>query len=192
VPPEYQRRLLLTVEDWDGAPNERNALLTDIADVENVVVFTGDLHAIFAGTPYPDGNPDARVIEFVCGSVSSTTWLAGMQAILASDRTLPTGAALLAGLIDTLLQHPEAKPNPHMGWFDLQRNGYAVARAGADELSVEIFAVSDGFVSAPPAGVQGINLFTPVPFRVRTGTRDLEQWIQGEYRTWDRDTLSWV
>jgi len=193
VPPEFQQRLLLTAEDWDGAPNERDALLTDIAGVDNVVVFTGDLHAFFAGTPYPSGAPDSRVVEFVAGSVSSTTWLTGIQMVIASEPTLPPGAALLAGLVGTLLQDPETKPNPHLAWLELRRNGYALVQAGADAIEVDLVLLRAGTITVPPAEVSSDveSLFTPVRFRVRPGTRDLEQLIEGTYRVWDRDTMSW-
>jgi alkaline phosphatase D len=184
----------LTVEDWDGAPNERDALLQDIANVNNVVVFTGDLHAFFAGTPHPTGNENARVVEFVSGSVSSSTWLPSIQRVIASDPTVPSGAALLAGLVGTLLQHPESRPNPHMGFFDLQRNGYAVVRAGADELEVSFRTLDDGFVVRQRETIAAITggfvPFNTVEFRVRAATRDLEQKIDGVFRVWDRETQS--
>jgi len=194
VPPEYQQRIVLTAEDWDGAPNDRDGLLTDIAGVENVVVFTGDLHAFFAGTPHPTGAPESRVIEFVSGSVSSTTWLTGIQAAIASEPNLPPGAALIAGLVGTLLQDPASKPNPHLAWLELQRNGYALVHAGADAVEVDLVLLRAGAANIPPAELTSDveSLFTPVRFRVRAGTRELEQLIEGTYRVWDRDTMSWL
>jgi alkaline phosphatase D len=191
APPEFQHRILLTVEDWDGAPNERDALLTELAEVENLAVFTGDLHALFAGTPYPEDDPSARVVEFVFGSVSSTTWLTGIQAVIASGEGFPPEAALLASLVGPLLQNPDKRPNPHIGFLDLQRNGYALATAYAERLEVELVTMDDTRLRTPPVEGASDPAVVLLQFRVQTGTRELEQRISGEWRTWDRDAMAW-
>lgn len=193
APEEFRHRILLTVEDWDGAPNERDALLGELAGVENIAVFTGDLHALFAGTPHPEGEPGMRVVEFVCGSVSSTTWLTGIQDVLASGEGYPPEAALLAGLVGQLLQAPDTRPNPHIGYLDLKRNGYALVTASADELGVDLMTMDDARTAMAPAAldVEVERLATAVQFRVRAGSRDLEHFTSGEWRVWDRDALAW-
>jgi alkaline phosphatase D len=189
APPEFQHRILLTAEDWDGAPNERDALLTELAEVENLAVFTGDLHALFAGTPYPGDDPSARVVEFVFGSVSSTTWLTGIQAVIASGEGFPPEAALLASLVGPLLQNADTRPNPHIGFLDLQRNGYALATAHADQLEVDLVTIDDAHVRTPPERLADPPV-TLVRFRVQSGTRDLEHLTGGEWRVWDRDAMA--
>jgi alkaline phosphatase D len=191
APVEFRHRILLTAEDWDGAPNERDALLTELAEVENLAVFTGDLHALFAGTPYPGDDPSARVVEFVFGSVSSTTWLSGIQQVITSGEGFPPEAALLAGLVGPLLQSPDTRPNPHIGFLDLQQNGYALAMASADQLEVSLVTMDDAHMRTPPARLSTDPLATLVQFRVQTGTRDLEHLLAGEWRVWDRDALAW-
>jgi alkaline phosphatase D len=193
APPEFQHRVVLTAEDWDGAPNERDALIGELAEVENVVAFTGDLHALFAGTPHPANEPEKRLVEFVCGSISSTTWLTGIQEVIASGEGFPPEAALLAGLVGTLLQSPDTRPNPHIGWLDLKRNGYALVSAAADELSVDLCTMDDGYTRTSPAqlSVDVERLVSVVQFRVRAGTRDLEQLVAGDWRVWDRDAQAW-
>jgi alkaline phosphatase D len=190
APPEFQHRILLTAEDWDGAPNERDALLTELAEVENLAVFTGDLHALFAGTPYPGDDPSARVVEFVFGSVSSTTWLTGIQEVIASGEGFPPEAALLATLVGPLLQSPDTRPNPHIGFLDLERNGYALATAGAEELAVALVTMDDARLRTPLSGASADPPVTLFEFRVQSGTRDLEHLIGGEWRVWDRDALA--
>jgi alkaline phosphatase D len=191
APPEFQHRILLTAEDWDGAPHERDALLTELAEVENIAVFTGDLHAIFAGTPYPGDDPAARVVEFVCGSVSSATWLPSIQAIIASGEGFPPEAALLASLVGPLLQDPGKRPNPHIGLLDLERNGYALVTAHAETLEVELVTMDDTRLRTPLSEGSSDPPVALLQFRVRTGTRELEQRIAGEWRTWDRDAMAW-
>lgn len=190
APEEFRHRILLTAEDWDGAPNQRNELLRSLAEVENVAVFTGDLHALFVGTPHPDDDPGASVVEFVCGSVSSTTWLSGIQQVIASGQGFPPEAALLASLVGPLLQNQQTRPNPHIGYLDLNRNAYGLATASAGELTVELVLMDDALVAVPPAELDGepVNV---VKFRVRAGTRDLEHFTGGAWKVWDRDAMAW-
>jgi alkaline phosphatase D len=174
APEELRQRILLTTDDWDGAPNERAALLDELATVENVVVVTGDLHAFFAGTPYPPGDPSARVVEFVAGSVSSTPWATTIERTIESD--------------------DEARPNPHIGWLDLRSNGYALFRAGADALEASVITLDGSFVEKPARELTGAfeSHFQILAFRVPNGSRDLEQNIAGVWKRWDLETMRWV
>jgi alkaline phosphatase D len=194
APPEFQQRLLLTAEDWDGAPNERNALLAELSAVDNVVAVTGDLHAFFAGTPYADADPETRIVELVAGSVSSTTWQTGITRAVEQSPDIPPEAALLAQLVGTLLV-AKPNPNPHVGWFDLERNGYAVVVAGLDALDLTAFAIGDDDVAKSPEklGDGWRQAFEPTVFRVLPGQREL--WMRnaaGDFLRWDRETASWV
>jgi alkaline phosphatase D len=194
APPELQQPILITAEDWDGAPNERNALLTELKSVDNIVVVTGDLHAFFAGTPYAEEDPDTRVIELVAGSVTSSTWQATIEATIAADPSLPPGVALLAQAVGSLLTDTDTRANPHLGWLDLESNGYAVVTAGPDVLSLTAFAIDASLIPTPakalPAPLD--SLVTATQFRVQSGSRELEQLIAGEWKRWDRDSMSWV
>jgi alkaline phosphatase D len=194
APDDLRQRLVLDADDWDGAPNERNALLGELATVENLVVFTGDLHAFFAGTPYAEGKPETRVVELVAGSVTSTTWLAGLKQVIASDPTLPPEAALLAGLVGNLLTDQTTRPNPHIGWLELERNGYAVVKAGADTLEATTYSIDAALVLEQPGalGKPLSDVFQATRFRVVAGSRDLEQRLAGSWKRWDRDSMSWV
>jgi alkaline phosphatase D len=194
APPEFRQRLLLTAEDWDGAPNERNALLEDLAGVENIVAVTGDLHAFFAGTPHADDAPETRIVELVAGSVSSTTWQTGIQRAVEQTPEIPPETALLAQLVGVLLAAKDTRPNPHVGWYDLERNGYAVVTATADTLELSAYFIEDELVATPPNGLTRSldELFTETRFRVAAGVRELERLLDGEWKRWDRDTLAWI
>jgi alkaline phosphatase D len=194
APADFRQRLLLTAEDWDGAPNERNALLTDLAGVENLVVMTGDLHAFFAGTPYADNNVDTRVIELIAGSITSATWLASIKAVIAENPSLPPEVALLASLVGSLLTDTDTRANPHIGWLDLESNGYAVVSANADELDMTTFTLPAPLVTTPPNALPAPleTLVTATEFRVRAGSRELEQLRDGTWKRWDRDEMSWI
>ena len=194
APAEFQQRLLLTAEDWDGAPNERNALLTELGSVENLVVVTGDLHAFFAGTPYAENDVNTRVIELIAGSISSATWLASIRQVIAADPSLPPQVALLAELVGALLTDTESRANPHIGWLDLESNGYAVLSVGADELGMTAYTLPAALVTSPPKSLSAPldTLVTATQFRVQAGSRELEQLLGGTWKRWDRDHMSWV
>ncbi len=194
APEDFRTRIVLTADDWDGAPNERAALLRDLASVENLVVVTGDLHSFFAGTPYPPGDPSARVIEFVTGSVSSMAWMSAIQQFIENDPSIPPQTATLALAAETLLTDDTARPNPHIGWLDLKSNGYALVSVGADALEATVITLHESFVRMPPSKLAGDfdGHFDKFPFRVRAGTRDLERNEDGVWRRWDLETMRWV
>jgi alkaline phosphatase D len=193
APAELRQRLLLTVEDWDGAPNERNALLEELASVQNIVAVTGDLHAFFAGTPHADDALDTRIVELVAGSVSSTTWQSGIQRAVQSPE-IPPEAALLAQLVGPLLAAKDTRPNPHIGWSDLEHNGYAVLTAGPDVLELSAYTLDDALVPVAPQALERSldELFGETRFRVTAGVRELERRVDGEWKRWDRDSVDWV
>jgi alkaline phosphatase D len=194
APAELRQRIVINTDDWDGAPNERDLLLTELADVENVVVVTGDLHSFFAGTPYAAGKPETAVIELIAGSVTSTTLQTGIGNAIAADPTLPPEAAFLAELVGPLLMDDETRANPHIAWLDLESNGYAVVSVEADALFMTTHAIADTLVAKPPSALVGplAELFTSTEFRVESGSRTLESRQQGAWKAWDPESMSWV
>jgi alkaline phosphatase D len=194
APEELRTRILLNADDWDGAPNERDALLRELSGVENLVVVTGDLHAFFAGTPYPEDDTSARVVEFIAGSASSAPWLTTIERIIESDPTIPPEAALLARNVGSLLLDDEARPNPHMGYCDLESNGYALVTVGPDRLEATLYTVDDSLLAKRPEDLTGAldGYFRPFRFRVLAGSRNLEQEVGGNFRRWDLDQMRWV
>jgi alkaline phosphatase D len=194
APAEFRQRLLLTAEDWDGAPNERDALLSELGDVENLVVVSGDLHAFFAGTPYAADDVKTRVIELIAGSITSATWLASIRQVIAQDPSLPSEVALLAELVGTLLTDADTRANPHIGWLDLESNGYAVLSAGPDELGMTAYTLPATLVTTPPHALSAPldTLMSATRFRVRAGSRELEQLFDAAWKRWDRDEMRWL
>jgi len=194
APEELRTRIVLNTDDWDGAPNEREALLETLGQVDNVVVVTGDLHSFFAGAPYPADHPDRAIIELIAGSVTSTTLQDGIQAALASDPSLPPEAALIAGFVGQLLTDDDTRPNPHIGWLELAKNGYATVRVDIDVLSMTAHTIDPKLVATPPKelGRPLDDLFESVEFRVPTGSRALEQKIRGVWKRWDPASMTWA
>ena len=141
VPDERLRqRFLLSVEDWDGAPNERLALLEELSQVTNLAIVTGDIHSFFVGTPGVGEMSTQQPVEFVCGAVSSATYerlLGGLVQIEGIDDIAPAAGAIL-----TL-------SNRHVSYSDLKSNGFALVEASADALTVTFHALPSAKVMQP-------------------------------------------
>ncbi len=192
APPELRRRISISAEDWDGFPNERRALLAELSAAGNVVVLSGDVHCFFAGTPFVEGDEEQRVVELTTGSLSSTTWLDGIQGSLTEDGSVPMDVGALVQNIGALLRDPLHRPNPHLAYQDLSRNGCSVVEVGEEQVDLTLYALDSAVVATPPAELskQLSKLFAVERFRTRAGSAELEREVDGEYRTWSRKELA--
>ncbi len=194
APPELQTRISISTEDWDGFPNERSAILAELAQAGNVVILSGDLHCFFAGTPHLPTDPDARVVEFVTGSVSSTTWLEGIKGFLAADPALPAGAQLLASSVGALLADTAGRTNPHLAYQELARNGYSLVEVNGAHLSATMYTLSPEDVATPPGELASSidALMQTARFRVPAGSAELERELDGEFLRWSLEKMAFV
>lgn len=136
----FKHKFLLSVEDWDGVPNERLALLDELSEVTNLAIVTGDIHSFFVGSPGVGEPGSNQPREFVCGAVSSATYdrlLGGLVQIEGLDDIAPAAAAIL-GI-----------SNPHVSYNDLNSNGFALVEVSATELSVTFHALPSAKVLQP-------------------------------------------
>jgi alkaline phosphatase D len=193
VPPELRTKIQISAEDWDGFPNERAALLAELSEIGDVLILSGDLHCFFAATPYLPERPDEKVVEIVTGAVSSTTWLEGIEGVLASDASLPMEAALLARGIGELLQDRETAPNPHLAFAELGRNGYTSVEVTGSEIAITLSMLAPDVVSTPPEELDTelAQLFQLERFRVPNGAAQLERKLDAGFAVWDSEELSW-
>jgi alkaline phosphatase D len=194
APPEYRTKISISAEDWDGFPNERRALLQELSQIGNVLVLSGDLHCFLAGTPFVDGDENARVVELTTGSVTSTTWLDGVQASLADDGSLPMSAALLVQRVGDLLADKIDRPNPHLAFQELGRNGYSIVEVGADDVMLSLRTIDPKQVAIAPTELKSAldELFDRERFRVRTDSAQLEREVDGEFLTWSRKEMAFL
>jgi alkaline phosphatase D len=187
APPELQTKISISAEDWDGFPNERRALLKELANAGNVVILSGDLHSFFAGTPYvTDGDEATRVVELTTGSVTSRTWLDSIQESLSQDSTLPMSVQVLVSILPTLLRDTELRPNPHLAFQELQSNGYSLVEVGPNDVVMTVQTIASKYVATAPASLKKKldDLFGSTRLRTRNGSANLEQEIDGEFLTW--------
>ncbi|TWI11665.1 alkaline phosphatase D family protein [Aerolutibacter ruishenii] len=94
APEAMRRRFLLNVDQWDGFPQARQALLEGpFARAGNVVALSGDIHAAFVSQHGP------RISEFTVPAVSSTPLADILGAEAARDpATREVGERLVSGL----------------------------------------------------------------------------------------------
>lgn len=194
APPELRTRIAISADDWDGFPNERNALLEELSAAGNAVILSGDLHCFFAGTPFVDGEPDKRVVELTTGSVSSTTWLDAIEGSISQDSSLPMSASFLVQNIGALLKDRVNRPNPHLAFQELGRHGYSVIDVHSDELAMTLYSISPDDVRTPPEDLEDAldDRFEVVRMRTRADTAELEQEIEGEFRTWSIEEMAFI
>lgn len=125
----------LNMDQWDGYTASRTRILDAIEQngVENVVVFTGDIHTSWANEIYRNpasvvGDlfaPEALAVEFVCPSVTSPGFPAGLTELAAvAVRTT----------------------NPHVKYAELQTRGFIlmdVDRFGAQAEFHYVASIAD-------------------------------------------------
>lgn len=136
-----KHRFLLSVEDWDGAPNERLALLSELSAVRNLAIVTGDIHSFFVGKPGVEARAAAgQPLEFVCGAVTSATYsrLLSSQVQIEGLEDLAAAAAAILTL-----------SNPHVSYNDLDSNGFAMVEVGPKTLEVTFHALPAASVLEP-------------------------------------------
>jgi alkaline phosphatase D len=192
APPELRTKISISAEDWDGCPNERRALLKELAAAGNTLVLSGDLHSFFVGTPYVDGDEETRVVELTTGSATSTTWLDSIQQSLLADSTLPMEVQVLVALVPTLLRNTDLRPNPHLAYQNLETNGYSIIEVGANDVLMTVQSIPTKYVALAPERLKHDldALFTSTRFRTRSGSAELEQEVDGEYLTWSREEMA--
>lgn len=193
LPEEFRTRLIVTVEDWDGYPNERSELLRALSDVHNVVVFSGDLHCFFVGELSDPDSDEHRLIEFVTGSVSSSTWLREIRSVVESDPSLPPEVALAASSVGSLLADPQARPNPHMAFQELERNGVTVVRVDGEALQAELVLISPSVVARPPTqAAEDVSAALAIQrFRVEASSRALLRDVDDKTFRFDSEVGRW-
>jgi alkaline phosphatase D len=194
VPDAFRRVFDITLDDWNGMANRRDALLRELSDVANVVALTGDIHAFFAATPMVRDDPNRKIVEFVGSSVSSLAFQSLLRAQVESDPTLSmvSGADMLAGAIRDLLLLPSG-PNAHLGYADVTSHGWALVELDGAALHATFFAHDEPEVFVEHYADADLDaLFTATRFRVLAGTRELEQDFGGTWRRWDAIARQWV
>jgi alkaline phosphatase D len=195
VPDFLRNRFNLSAEDWDGFPNRRDALISLLSDVGNVVAITGDIHAFFAGTPAVRGDNTKKIVEFVTGAISSATY---QELLVGQANAVPAlrdaGVAALALGVKAFLTDTDSRANPHLGYVDVTHQGFALVSLDSNVLETTFFAV-DQALAGEHLGDGSDTLdanFSETRFRVESGSSELYQEINGVWLRWDMEAMAWV
>ena len=118
----------VSLDQWDGYQAERAHLTEALADVDDLMVLTGDLHSFISGALRTDDGRDVATCLMV-GSVTS----ANLVEMLAG-RTLPSLPLPLTRLMRSA--------NPHLRFVNSSAHGFAVLDLTRDLLRCEMVAIS--------------------------------------------------
>ncbi|MCA9704411.1 MAG: alkaline phosphatase D family protein [Myxococcales bacterium] len=194
LPETFRQAFSMSAEDWNGFPNYREQLVDALAEVDNVVAITGDIHAFYAGTPFgvSGASDGSRLVEFVTGSVSSSSYSSILVRQVQADPNLssvPGIEAFALGIADLL----QGGPNPCMAFAETTQHGFAMLTADANELLVEFHMHPESLVTMDRYEDGGLaGQFAIERFRVEAGSRDLYRDFDGMWMRWDPMTRSWV
>lgn len=190
----FNQLFYMNVDQWDGFYPARDALLDALQAVDNVVAITGDIHAFYAGTPMVLGDPSKKIVEFVTGAISSTTFETILLLQVQSDPTLGSlpGAEGLASGIDALLTG--VNTNPHLGFAESKLHGFTSIELDGAELRTTFHMLEEDVSLTDYEGKDDalMPLFRIEKFKVEAGKRDLLREIDGAYKRWDPATNAWV
>ena len=195
LPPAYSQIFYLSGEDWDGAPNRRDELLTKLGNVGNVVAVTGDIHAFFTGSPRNPAAPGQGIVEFVCGSISSGTYKELLVSKAMSTPSLRAiGAQLLAENVHFFLTDPGQRPNPHLAHARVDGHGYGVLEVSGDKIVATQYSTDEeNAVKHPDSLSESLDeMFTEMVFVTKAGSPDVYLLEDGTEKRWDAETMSWV
>jgi len=142
IPPAFRNVFYFKTDQWDGFPSERRLILHELANVENLVVLSADLHGFYAADLYPDFDhpgPDPIGTEFTVAGISSISLQEQVTAVVRSQPLLAaTGLGEVAKEIDTNLRGS----SPHFAHADSLGYGAAIARFTAERMDVEFIKIS--------------------------------------------------
>lgn len=196
APAPFDNLYYLSLDLWDGHRNRRDVVLDAIADVENMVALTGDIHGFYAGTPFANDDPERRIIELTASSVTSASFKQILQITVDTNPALanfPT-AGLLVEAIDSILGSTTAQTNRHLAYAQSDLYGFIIVELDGATLDATYNQILvDELLTDQSGDLSGLeSTLTTERFRVNAGERELYRDFNGEWRRWDRATMTWV
>ncbi|HWT14763.1 MAG TPA: alkaline phosphatase D family protein [Patescibacteria group bacterium] len=141
VPAPFNQRFLLNVDQWDGFPQGRQALMARLP--AGSVILSGDIHATLVGGEGLPGQ-NGMVAEFTTPAVSSASFRQLLANTAANDPLLAPLAAQLLPALDQLIA-PLG-----LSYVQTTRPGHTVLDSGPTEFKATIRQYDPAVVLAPP------------------------------------------
>ncbi len=169
VPAIVSYTAYINCDQWDGYRSERNAILSELAaaNVQSLLVLTGDIHAFFAShlkADFDAGAAPSVGVEYVTAGISS----ASLKQLI--DKLVPAGSSLRA-VADAWATGADAalrRTNPHLVFADSNAYGFSVARIDAQETRVTFVQLGD------PTNAKYGGVIARTKFRTKVGTNQIE------------------
>ncbi len=127
------------VDDWNGYAAERDRIIRGIAEVDDVVILTGDVHESYA-CEIPVDTGDYRLdgrtaaVEYICPGISSPSLRSSASSVM------PGSGDVLA----TVLEGNLAANNPWVKYHEDQHTGFGVVDFDDRRVQYDFWHLSDG------------------------------------------------
>lgn len=151
-PPEA---FYLNVDQWDGFPTHKQALLNDVLRPRNALVLSGDIHAALVTDHGVSSG--GRAVELTCPGISSGSFrdlLLGTAEQIDALRGNATVATVLGALNSLLLNVPPAFAGAELAHARTEVNGLILASVDGTSMSADIWqlpkeAIMESFYDRP-------------------------------------------
>ena len=159
IPALINYTVYVNADQWDGFRTERKEILgaLEAANVENLLVCTGDIHSFYAAELHTDfAAPKSKPVgvEYVTAGISSASLQALMEKLIAPGSLLRPVVDAWAGGADKAL----LDSNPHMKYADTNAYGFTLVSLDATKAEVTFVEVGDP-LKATYVGVTGRKKF---------------------------------
>lgn len=144
IPAQINYTVYVNADQWDGFRSERKEILgaLEAANVQNLLVCTGDIHSFYAAELHTDfAAPKAKPVgvEYVTAGISSASLQALMEKLITPDSPLrPVVEQWTAGADQALKD-----TNPHLKHADTNAYGFALVSIDATKAEVTFVEVGD-------------------------------------------------
>lgn len=150
IPPALANTFYLNLDQWDGFPNKREQLLAAFAQLGNVAVISGDIHAGFVSAGGPNGTVPLLTAPAVSSQALVEELSGEVAAIAQANGIAPAVAQVLVANAEALLR----AGNPAIVDIMARQHGFMVFEAGAAGARVTYHLIAASEVTTNYAGRQ--------------------------------------
>ena len=168
VPGIFSYTVYVTCDQWDGYRSERAEIFDALgrANVQNLLVCTGDIHGFFAAELHKDFDaPTAKPVgvEYVTAGISSASLRVFVDKIVPPGSTLRSVAEAWASGADAALQ----SSNPHLRFANSNAYGFSLVDVDASRAKVTFVHLGD------PTDKAYKGVVSKTTFTTKTGTNTI-------------------